>query len=86
LLLALSYFVEVPRHERDDSKRNGDEKDEDDNEQSSAAGGTSCIAGAECVVMVVMHFDSSVAAGIGWRVCIDDNSFVTLTLSVRRSF
>ena len=82
MLFALSYLVEVPRHERDDTKGNGNEQNEDDYEEGSAAGRSSSIAGAERVVMVVMHFDSSVAAGIGWRVCIDQNSFVTLVLSV----
>jgi hypothetical protein len=85
LLLAFSYLVEVPRHECDNTKRDGNEEDENDYKKSSAAGRGSCVAGAECVMMVMMDFDSSVPAWVSWRVCIDYNSFVTLEVLVRKT-
>ncbi|KAF1929014.1 uncharacterized protein M421DRAFT_144700 [Didymella exigua CBS 183.55] len=77
--------MEAPCYKCDDAKRNRDEQDQDDYKESSAASRGSRVAGAECVVMVMVDFDSSIAAGIGWRVCIDYNSFVTLLLLVRKA-
>lgn len=78
MFLALGYLVEVPRHKRDDTKRNGNKQDENDYEESPAASSRSRVAGTECMVMVMVDFDSSIAAMIGRRIRIDCNSFVTL--------
>lgn len=82
LLLAFGYLMEVPCYECDDAKRSSDEKDKDDYKKSSATSRGSCVPGAERMVMVVVDFDSSVAARIGGRICINYNSFVTLLLLV----
>lgn len=83
LLFALSDFVVVPRYEGDDGEGSHYEEHENNDEEGSAEGGRSGVASAKCVMVVVVHFDgsgpdSAITAWIGWRVCIDHDSFSRL--------
>ena len=72
MLFALSNLVKVPRNECDDTEGSNDEEHEDDYEEGSAECRRLCIAGAECVVMVVVHLDDT--AWIGWGICINNDT------------
>lgn len=83
LLFALSDFVVVPGHEGDDAKGSNYEEHENDDEEGSAESRSSGIASAESVMVMVVHldssgFDSAITAWIGWRVCVDHDSFLAL--------
>lgn len=83
MLLALSHLVVVPRYKCDNAEGRDDKDRKDDDEKGSAESRRSCIARGECVVVVMVHFDSSgfdaaVATRISRWICINYNSFARL--------
>ena len=83
MLLALSNLMVVPRYKCDDAEGSDNKEHEDDNEKSSAESRGPRISRGKCVMVVVVHFDSSgldaaIATWIGWWVCIDYDSFAGL--------
>lgn len=83
MLLALSNLMVVPRYKCDDAEGSDNKEQEDDNEKGSTESRGPRIARRECVMVVLVHFDSprldaAIATRIGWWVCIDYDSFAGL--------
>lgn len=83
MLLAFSNLMVVPRYKRDDAEGSDNKEHKDDDEKGPTESRGPRISRGKCVMVVVVHFDSSgldaaIATWIGWWVCIDYDSFAGL--------